>query len=67
MVQNKIEESENQINALLEAEKTTRQEIDEETNWYKENLEWWRTHYESILEPIKLYEKEKQEKFFYTI
>ena len=67
MVQNKIEESQNQINALLEAEKTARQEIDEETNWYKENLEWWRTHYESILEPIKLYEKEKQEKFFYTI
>ena len=67
ILKEKIQEQEQSINNLLEAAKVARQEIDDETNQYKENLEWWRQHYEAVLEPIKQYEKEKQEKLFYTI
>ena len=67
LVTDAIKKSEEQINALNKAEQVAREEIDNETQRYKDNLAWWQQHYESILEPIKLYEKEQQEKLFYTI
>lgn len=67
LVTDAIKKSEEQINALNKAEQKAREEIDNETQRYKDNLAWWQQHYESILEPIKLYEKEHQEKLFYTI
>ena len=39
----------------------------EQTKQYLNKLEEQRQRYESILEPIKQYEKERQEKLFYTI
>lgn len=38
-----------------------------QTKQYLEKLEEQRQRYESLLEPIKQYEKERQEKLFYTI
>ena len=67
LVTDAIKKSEEQINALNKAEQVAREEIDNETQRYKDNLAWWQQHYESILEPIKLYEKEQQKKLFYTI
>lgn len=39
----------------------------EQTKQYLNKLEEQRQRYESVLEPIKQYEKERQEKLFYTI
>lgn len=45
----------------------TEQQYLEECNQIRENTEYLRQQYESLLEPIKQYLKNKQERFFYTI
>lgn len=67
MVQDKIKESEEELNALLIASNEEKRKMDEETEMYQREVAYWERTWLSILEPIKRYEKTKQERLFYTI
>lgn len=67
MVQDKIKESEEEINALLVASNEEKRKMDDEVAMYQREVEYWENKWQSILEPIKRYEKTKQERLFYTI
>ena len=67
VIEAKQKDVDNEISRLDEILKNTKTETEYEAAqyWYKVHLE--KQKYESLLEPIKQYEKEKQERLFYTI
>ena len=67
VIESKQRDVDNEILRLDEILKNTKTETEYEAAqyWYKVNQE--KQRYESLLEPIKQYEKEKQERLFYTI
>ena len=67
VIEAKQKDVDNEILRLDEILKNTKAETEYEAAqyWYKTHLE--KQKYESLLEPIKQYEKDKQERLFYTI
>ena len=67
VIEAKQKDVDNEILRLDEILKNTKAETEYEAAqyWYKAHLE--KQKYEGLLEPIKQYEKEKQERLFYTI
>lgn len=61
--QKRLKQTEDIKNACVEAEN----QYFEECNKIKANTEYMQQQYEALLEPIKQYLKDKQEKYFYTI
>ena len=59
----RLKQTEDIKNSCIEAEN----QYFEECNKIKADTEYMRQQYESLLEPIKQYLKDKQEKYFYTI
>ena len=67
IIESKQKDVDNEVSRLDEILRNTKAETEYEAAqyWYKVNQE--KQKYESLLEPIKQYEKEKQARLFYTI
>ena len=67
MLQEKIKNVKDEINALQIAAEEEKNQMQADTQMYQQEVDYWEKRWESLLEPIKAYEKTKQERLFYTI
>ena len=67
IIESKQKDVDNEISRLDEILKNTKAETEYEAAQYWNKVNQEKQKYESLLEPIKQYEKEKQERLFYTI
>lgn len=67
IIESKQKDVDNEILRLNEILKNTQAETEYEAAQYWNKVNQEKQKYESLLEPIKQYEKEKQERLFYTI
>lgn len=67
LIYEKTQQVQEEINALTIAADEERRKLDENTQMYQREVQYWEKTWLSILEPIKRYEKTKQQRLFYTI